>query len=1065
MKSEQIARLPGLEAAIREGTTDSDFKSARSILREVLQDELGEPSSGSTADLIERLGDRDAATDVTAVILRCVAVDGLVPSGGATSNYQRGLCVLVENTFPQLVRFLSVDLKAQTFARFEAYSKVHQRICVILSPLSRRYSDIQSIVAARGDFLAALNHGVVRSYCEPFRVSELRAGTEGLLNRLGKVATESATLTSDIEAAVSAIAEVRKSVRQNGSFLARDFVEPMVSSCEAALNSYILSTQGRFVTDIEVGATGADPLQKRYPLHDEGRDVDVRIPLRNSGPGTALDVSVAASSDSSEVAVSSRPAQLGDVLPGDFEVSIEALVTEPCSRFRGTLLIEWAEMGRLDRRSEIIEFQATAQRSDRNWSALEVWHPYSTDPAEGNAFIGRNELLRDLASRLLRSPTESFYITGQKCVGKTSLARASADHAISKNPQIKVLELLWGAIASEDPRASMKTLGQEIEAFLASSLPAGIVHTPANFDGTLSPLIKQAKLLEELVPDRRFIVIIDEFDEIRQELYLFGNLAETFFANLRALSGTRNVGFVLVGGENMPFVMGRQGQKLNRFSGVNLSYFSRSKDWADYTSLVRVPSEPHLSWTDDGVAEVFNITNGNPYSTNIVCSTAARTAVASTDADVTSPEVSSAAAVRISSLEANAFAHLWQDGIFKGVDEREPEVLRRSRVLVAMARTVRARQSLSLENIANNKGQSLLADSEIEPVLNDFIRRDVVSESGGTFWFKLPLFERWLVDVGYAKLVSDALSEELSASVRSDEEAARVQSAEVARLTQSWPPFRGQKISGDDARAWFEQVPGHRDQRLLFEVLKLTHVFSEADIRTRLRSSYSVLRQSLPQFIMQKLNDRRRDVVVTYLDGEGKSGQYYAGIFAEENKLSVECIIPRSTFLSGYQAYVDRYGDPRAIVAVDDIAGTSGTLSGKITKFCEENSAILVGSQVQFLVSTLVSTREADRRIRKSLGDLVGITADFRSGEIMGPNYYAFDPANTGWASDEHRLRARALCEDIGSRIERKSPLGFEGQGLALVFPGTTPNNSLPILRSASKSGSHWRPLFPRISN
>ena len=54
-----------------------------------------------------------------------------------------------------------------------------------------------------------------------------------------------------------------------------------------------------------------------------------------------------------------------------------------------------------------------------------------------------------------------------------------------------------------------------------------------------------------------------------------GNLAETFFANLRALSRCKNISIVLVGGENMPFIMERQGQKLNNFSRTNLSYFSR----------------------------------------------------------------------------------------------------------------------------------------------------------------------------------------------------------------------------------------------------------------------------------------------------------------------------------------------------------------------------------------------------------------------------------------------------------------------------------------------------------
>jgi hypothetical protein len=239
-------------------------------------------------------------------------------------------------------------------------------------------------------------------------------------------------------------------------------------------------------------------------------------------------------------------------------------------------------------------------------------------------FVGRQELVRYLASKLLRSPMEPFYITGQKRVGKTSLSLAAAEFAKEKAPagELDYCYILWGRIMHEDPRVSLRELGETIDAFVASGLPKSINRPRASYDGSLAPLLKLADLALSIVPNRKFVIIIDEFDDIHQELFLQGNLAETFFSNLRAVATTKNISLILVGGENMPFVMNRQAQKLNRFSRVNLDYFSRDNEWEDYQLLVRRPTAGVINWHEDAIAELFNITNGNPYFTKLVCSRA-----------------------------------------------------------------------------------------------------------------------------------------------------------------------------------------------------------------------------------------------------------------------------------------------------------------------------------------------------------------------------------------------------------------------------------------------------------
>jgi hypothetical protein len=405
--------------------------------------------------------------------------------------------------------------------------------------------------------------------------------------------------------------------------------------------------------------------------------------------------------------------------------------------------------------------------------------------------------------------------------------------------------------------ASLRQLRESIEEFVFERIPSGVRPTRGDYNGSLAGLVKLASLAKRVVPEEKFVIIIDEFDEIHQELYIYGNLADTFFANLRALSRSENVCIILIGGENMPFIMGRQGQKLNNFSRENLSYFSRQTEWEDFQLLVGGPIRDLLNWHDDAVSEVFNTTHGNPYFAKIICARVFRSAVTERDADITATEVRRASDSAISAMGANSFAHLWQDGIPKAATEREPDILRRMRVLVAIARCLRRGMPATASNIFNNRSSSSLSEGEIAAVLNDFQRREVLREEGHRYLVELPIFGMWLVDVGTSQLISDAMSEELANIALLEENAAVVRSEEVVNLAKAWPTYRGRHIGTDEIKAWYQQVDNPRDQRLLFELLKRTRVFSETHIRERLKSAHALLRSSLPEFVIRKRGDRR----------------------------------------------------------------------------------------------------------------------------------------------------------------------------------------------------------------
>jgi hypothetical protein len=269
-----------------------------------------------------------------------------------------------------------------------------------------------------------------------------------------------------------------------------------------------------------------------------------------------------------------------------------------------------------------------------------------------------------------------------------------------------------------------------------------------------------------------------------------------------------------------------------------LSYFPRISESDDFQHLVREPSRTVVQWDDGAINGMFNETNANPYFTNLLCSRILREAIRRRDTDITTEEVKASLDAEIASLDANSFAHLWRDGISKPPEDREPDILRRRRVLVSLARCSRKGLPLTTTNLFDNKGSANLVADEISPVLNDFERRRVLlPDNEGVYKFNLPIFERWLCQDGLSVVQPDPVSEELANAVQAHEDAAFVHSEEVADLVRKWPTYQGRHVGSDEVRAWYQQVDSFRDQRLLFKILQGVRFIGEAELRSKCRNA------------------------------------------------------------------------------------------------------------------------------------------------------------------------------------------------------------------------------------
>lgn len=1040
-------------------------EKVRHALKVALARVLGKPDleHGSLEECL-----RVARSDVRArrttivLVLRSLAIPSVVPSGS-----ERHAVELFEAACPDWFKYLDYDPKEQTFEKWKILVALQGRIEHECARVFDAGGLLREIEARKQDVLKIMSGKLLSEYCKPFGFDGIRTEVQTVFSLL------SATLQADDSQLGNSINDVRRHLtdfedrhRDDRNFFAKRYVTRFVREVSRALEDYDRESSSRFAADIILRMSTSELAAKRYPLLEAGRTVLVTVPFENPGPGTVQDL-VARISVDTDYAATNDLIHFGDVAPGGFSLSFPVLIVVPVSELDVLIDLSWATRAHPDRVNLNLSIRLTAQDPNVDWAALAKTDSYSTEVAEGKEFVGRKEKVSVVLNRLGTVRMQSTYITGQKRIGKTSLAYAVRD-ALESDPrysEYRVLYLEWGDYARKDAEDTVVALGTEVSRFLTSNLSVPIAQTPADFRGTLAPLIRVSRALLAEKPDRRYVIMLDEFDEIHPDMYRYGSLAEAVFSNLRTLSSQKNIAFILVGGERMPFVIAAQGDQLNKFVREGLDYFNRNEEWVDYQELVEGPTKHSLRWQPSAVNRVFELTNGHPYYTKLVCARILRNAVADRDSDITRLEVDKAAHAVTAGLDTNAFAHYWKDGIQAGKEEEEAISLMRQRVLAGLARAVRDNESPTLENITKHARTFGLEVHEVPAVLQEFCRRGILKESFGVYSCTVPLFSQWLCEVGATRLVVDTFGDQIADALRRAEEEAYVTSQELVSLVSNWDAYRGRKIGADDVRAWLEQVGTKRDQRLLFQILECLRFVSEAEVRKMLRTAYGMLAAHVKPLVKSRRSDRRRDILVVYVDGEAKSGQYYASKFAEENDISSDCVMNADQFTRKASAYEAKAGVVvDAVVVVDDIIGTGKSLSDNLTRFAAENTEFMQQRNAMLAVVALLASVKGEQRVRRVLGEFA-FSADLRVCEILASKHFAFSEELGLWKERGDYDRAKALCIETGTRVYKKQPLGFGEQGLLVIFPVTCPNNSLPILHSGSKSAHPWRPLFPRPIN
>jgi hypothetical protein len=798
------------------------------------------------------------------------------------------------------------------------------------------------------------------------------------------------------------------------------------------------------------------PSEKKQPLHQVGR-IDLRLRVRNGGPGIARDLRLELAPTSEIVPVESS-VYLGALAPGEMLASMSADIIQP---LKDPILVgsaKWTDQ-RGDARSEEFIFQLERQRHDIDWDRLQTIDIYALEPVESDqGLVGRRETIDSLQAMAEAPRVGNAYIFGQKRVGKTSIAKTLRNRLLTMDHGHShlVLYIEAGDYVASDPSGTISALGELICEEVAAADPRfAQVPVPA-FDKGLAPLNRYLRGVWQIDPSTRITIMLDEFDSMPPELFRRSEIGDAFFQTLRSVAGKPNCGLVLIGGENMQLILASQGESLNKFKQIRVDYFERSSDWPDYVDLVRRPAIEWLEISDDGVVALYEYTSGNPFFTNLVCGSLASIMVGRRDSHATRTEVDEAVRQTTGTIGSPSFAHFWSDGIFGTGPEAESVSLARRRVLLGLSDCLRKMQATTPSNIVEAARHFGIGAEEVTPILSEFKDRQVLLKSGDEERCRVPLFERWLKERGQHEIVTSSVELAAFEEFISKENSAYVSEAETVALAERWGTFKGQEIGSEAIRAWLAQFGSMRNQRLMFRLLQGVRFYSSADVRARLHDAHGMVARSLSagagrdQFGRGK--QRRSDVLLSHLDQVGKSGPMYARWYADENAVYIDHIVSRDRL----KPELLKSSAVEAVVFVDDFIG-SGQAASECVRLMSHD--FKDGFPAVAWIFVAISGFEKGARALERVASDAGMGLEVRLCDPLGPSDKCFEGESV-YPDPVDRAEAKAIAYEYGRKLVPKDPLGYrDGQAL-VVFDGSIPNNCPPILWH---SGGDWTPLFRRV--
>ncbi|MGE5416705.1 MAG: AAA family ATPase [Acidobacteriota bacterium] len=966
--------------------------------------------------------------------------------------------IRVQNIFDEsftdtIYKAIKIDPKDQGYLKMAKLRDVLVTKERLLFDNVHRVGSLHDLLGIRQEFMKQLNDQVGKTIIQSFLPDSL---LESRLNRCFQLIkeyvdeTDIDSILESYQAAVETIADDLSVVKTYGTDYSKKYVESLLSKALRYLKEDFETRPVGKPADIHVTTT-----DKKYPLYIVNERFDCLLKVENKGTGYAFDANYYIEEATDNITVEEHSRNLGTLLPQTSRiVQVPCRVVESQGLALFKVSVSWKNANGQETRKDF-DLEINAQSSDIDWAILSTKNPYSLEPiTSDDELVGREDNFKRLINKAMAENVESSFMYGQKRVGKTSLAKAlrARLEKISKNDYVVIL-LESGSYIDPDPQRTISNLGKRLCKELTKAEPRLRNLSIPDFDGALSPITEFLDNALEIIPTLRLLVILDEFDDLPLELFKRDPVGTAFFLTLRTISNQTPLGFVLVGGEKMEFVINSMGEQLNKFEPIRVDYFKKETDWTDFENLIKKPLEPWFEFNDESINLLYSLTAGNPYFTKLICQSLFSIMINRRDAYVTFREIVEAKQATLRAVKGNSFQHFWEDGITERGARKEEISINRKKILIAVGEAARESAEISKETLLQLSKNLGVSDAVAESEIREFIRRQVLVELENptiSYKCKALLFQEWLTDQGIKELITTFTEHDELITQKNEEEAAYITPDEILNVSHRWV-YRGNHISADEVRLWLKQFGDNRNQRVMFKILSQLKFFDADSIRNHMHQAHGIVKRGYIQEIKEGKR-KKEEVLVSYLDGPAKSGAQCAKIYADENKIYSKNVVEKAKLYDALQSN-DKI---KALVFIDDFLGTGRTAIEHFTSLAEELGELLVQRPIYFIA--LCGFEDAKNSLIEAIENL-GLDVNVHVLNILDNSYKCFSDDSRIYPDVTERQKAKQMAKTKGEMLEKNNPLGFGDCEAAIVFEYNCPNNSLPILWKAQKG---WAPLFLR---
>lgn len=582
---------------------------------------------------------------------------------------------------------------------------------------------------------------------------------------------------------------------------------------------------------------------RKYNFTNSTRDEhELLLIIKNVGEGLARNVNISSANQN----FICEKALIGILKPKEVrELKISAKLGHPVS-FKPILkaFYQCQDISGNNHQGEFdIIFQL--QKEGIPWEGLEKSKPYTIQEIEErDKLYGRDQILDELKANILSEKIESYKIWGQKRVGKSSIVKTLRSLF---NEDEKII-VVWRSIAglkNVDPLKTLDSLGESLSSEIFEEIDRKIkdhfsrerlrsIEVP-EFDGSFFPLEKYIKKLKNCDRELKFIFILDEFDRINEEFFLPGKLGDTLSLNIgKGLNENNFIGFILVGSENM-HLLDRQGVNYNSYQEREVDTFSKEFEFDSFKKIITEPVHPHIVYSVDAIERIYNVTAGNPYFANLICSHIFKIAAKNRDGEIDKYITEKAIDTIVNSSQKSHFEHFWSDGITEESNikkERKADI--RRRILISYSFVHYQDKDFPLRaNVLksfNKPAEYTIEQYEIENTVKEFFNRKIFFEdSQQKVRIRPLLFEKWLCGPGRTLLIEGISDLEALQRQKELEEEYSLKEEELKRISENFP-FQGSKISVKNIRDFFEQFGGPIEQRRVYKIFDSIYYISKDEI-------------------------------------------------------------------------------------------------------------------------------------------------------------------------------------------------------------------------------------------